>query len=206
MQELENSVKPLLDRVAWLEDILRRSTPSLRTIHDIPTGQEVDLLGSNVPPPAAPLSPVSLHELAVHADLVEPASSVQSPSSACCHPTLPSISKAFEIAHAYLRSHCQTHHVIDTDEIGDDIKKVYSEGGLSNPLYSASRFRVFSVLYLHMMMSTEENSGDQAIIQACRSMAIKEVKHVLHGQDLVCCYSRFCSLFANLFYSSPYNP
>ncbi|WVW80532.1 hypothetical protein I302_102517 [Kwoniella bestiolae CBS 10118] len=174
--ELENRVNPLQERIAWLQGLLQQSNPSLKDIDSIPTGQAVTLpraVGTNPLPP----SPISLHEFVANA---YPQSST-SPPPTSTHPSLPSYDTALKLAHTYLNYHCQTHHVIDQEEIEDDINKVYRENGLTAEELSASRFRVFSVMYLEMMGGADNDPT----VQTCRSLAINEVKNVIRGQDLV---------------------
>ncbi|KAK6907807.1 hypothetical protein I203_101808 [Kwoniella mangroviensis CBS 8507] len=142
----------------------------------MPTGQLITVpqVVTNNPLPS---SPISLHEIVIDS-LPKSTNSPPCPSN---HPHLPSYETAITLAHRYLNYHCQTHHVIDQEEIEDDINKVYGENGLIAEELSASRFRVFSVMYLEMMMGDEND----LVVQTCRQLAVNEVRHVIRGQDLV---------------------
>lgn len=186
MNDLRGQAVDLQKRVLWLEKLLQRADPTTyRRIHELPTDYQFESTTSRSLARQDPIIPITMFDLLSNEQAPRHVT-LDEPSSASGHSALPTVVEALNYARAYLSSHVQTHHIVDQEEIEDDVRKVYGENGLIAPELAASRFRCFSIMYIEMISHrTHEEEWDNTVAMTCRSLAIKEVRNVVHGQDLV---------------------
>ncbi|OXB33938.1 transcription factor [Cryptococcus neoformans] len=95
-----------------------------------------------------------------------------------------SFEEAIELVKRYAGDHKFSHQVTSFQQLEHDAKLVYSEEGLSNSDYYASRFRLFIVVYLSGILGYKKT--DLTAWRRYRKMAIMEVPHILVHEDLTC--------------------
>lgn len=95
-----------------------------------------------------------------------------------------SFEDAIELVKRYTGDHKFSHQVTSFQQLEHDAKLVYSEEGLSNSDYYASRFRLFIVVYLSGILGYKKT--DLTAWRRYRKMAMMEIPHILVHEDLVC--------------------
>ena len=203
----------LESRIRWLEATVANAGPELAGIGNISTGEQVSIRPFATPRPVS--SPSASEETSgLTKSIIIPLLNIfrsendlesqhSGPVGTGCEafsahpewssvsdvPELPCIESAMAICKAFLGSHKQSNHVVDEEELMQDLQKIYRPGGLSDRRFTHSRFRCFMVLYLaqeqYWTGNGMEDPGNALLRGIYRRLALKDASIVIGKEDLV---------------------
>lgn len=124
-------------------------------------------------------------------------------------PNAHSLESAIQSCNAFLSGHKQSNHIVDREELIQDLHEVYQPGALHNPLLHGSRFRSFMILYLaqerYWKTNAVDDESDSSIRNLYRELALKDVCATIGRQDLVSnCRILPCDIQTHFVYRSAY--
>ncbi|CAH0057998.1 unnamed protein product [Clonostachys solani] len=105
---------------------------------------------------------------------------------------LPPLEQAIDMCKNFLNDHKQSHHIVDEEELVQDLQKVYEADGLTSRQLSRNRFRCFIILHLAQFQPYSAGAGHPEEQQAYKStglyrrLALRDVGETIGREDLEC--------------------